>query len=105
MVNQIKTASDIFYAVNGKEVLGYLIANNETTHFQIELICVGSSGQAMKGIGTALMNEAESIAKEYGLPEVRLQSQFQAEVFYKKLKYTESGRNEYGINFKKNITH
>ena len=103
METQIREASDIFYAVNGKEVLGYLIANNEGTHLQIELICVGETGRAMKGIGTSLMKEAERVAKAYGLPQVRLQSQFKAESFYKKLNYKEVSRNEYGVNFHKSL--
>jgi N-acetylglutamate synthase-like GNAT family acetyltransferase len=103
MDKQMSSASDILYAVKDKEVLGFLIADNRKTHIQIELICVGEKGRALKGIGTTLMKEAEKIAKSYSLPEVHLESQFDAEPFYKKLNYKETERDEYGISMKKNL--
>lgn len=103
METQINTASDVLYAVKDKEVLGFLIADNRKTHLQVELVCVGEKGKAMKGIGTALMKQAEVIAKEYSLPQIRLDSQFEAENFYKKLNYKEMDRNNLGIYMKKNL--
>jgi len=101
LVERLKSASDILYAQNGDDILGFLIADNQTTHLEVELICVSVKGREIKGIGTNLMKTAESIAKEYSLPEIRLESQFQAEEFYKKLNYQNYKRNEYGVSMKK----
>ena len=103
LVDKLKTASDILYATQGKEILGFLIADKRETHLEIELICVGIKGREIKGIGTTLMKMAETIAKEYGLKEIRLESQFAAEGFYKRLNYTNYKRDEYGVYMKKNI--
>jgi len=101
LVERLKSASDILYAQNGDDILGFLIADNQTTHLEVELICVSVKGREIKGIGTNLMKTAESIAKEYSLPEIRLESQFQAEEFYKKLNYQNYKRNEFGVSMKK----
>jgi ribosomal protein S18 acetylase RimI-like enzyme len=103
LLNQIRTASDVLYVKQGAEILGFLIANKKEAHLEIELICVSIKGREIKGIGTTLMKTAETIAKEYGLKEVRLESQFQAEEFYKRLNYKNYKRDEYGIYMKKNI--
>ena len=101
LVERLKSASDILYAQNGDDILGFLIADNQTTHLEVELICVSVKGREIKGIGTNLMKTAESIAKEYSLPEIRLESQFHAEEIYKKLNYQNYKRNEYGVSMKK----
>lgn len=103
LLNQLRTASDILYAKQGAEILGFLIADKKEAHLEIELICVGIKGREIKGIGTTLMKEAEKIAKEYGLKEIRLESQFEAEGFYKRLNYTNYKRDEYGVYMKKTI--
>lgn len=104
LINQIKTASDLVYALHNNEILGFLIADNRKSHLEIELICVGIAGREIKGIGTTLMKVAETIAKEYSLPEIRLESQLQAEGFYKKLNYKNYKRDEYGVSMKKDIS-
>ncbi len=101
LLEKIQNASDILYAKHGDEILGFLIADKNETHLEIELICVSIKGREIKGIGTNLMKTAETIAKEYGLPEMRLESQFQAEEFYKKLNYQSYNRDEYGVHMKK----
>jgi predicted GNAT family N-acyltransferase len=78
-----------------------LIADKKETHLEIELICVSIKGREMKGIGTTLMKVAETITKEYKLPEIRLDAQFEAEAFYKKLNYKNYARDEYGVSMKK----
>ncbi len=100
---QISNASDILYAIHDDTILGYLIADKKKTYMEIELICVGEKGRAMKGIGAKLMKEIEAITKSYGLSEILLDSQFQAEGFYKKLNYVEVKRNEYGVTMKKEL--
>ena len=103
LVDKLNTASDILYALEGREVLGFLIADKKESHLEIELICVGIKGREIKGIGTTLMKQAEQIAKEYGVKEIRLESQFEAEGFYKRLNYTNYKRDEYGVSMKKTI--
>ena len=49
------------------------------------------------------MKTAEAIAKGYELPEIRLESQFQAEQFYKKLDYQNYKRDDDGVYMKKTI--
>jgi ribosomal protein S18 acetylase RimI-like enzyme len=100
---QISNASDILYAIHDDTILGYLIADKKKTYMEIELICVGEKGRAMKGIGAKLMKEIEAITKSYGLSEILLDSQFQAEGFYKKLNYVEIKRNEFGVTMKKEL--
>ncbi len=99
--DQVTNASDILYALDGKNILGYLIANKQNTHLEIELICVGREGRALTGVGRALMAVAEEIAKEYGLTQIQLDSQFSAEGFYEKLNYKVNSRNNSGIRMKK----
>lgn len=91
------------YAKNGDEILGFLIADKKEKHLEIELICVSIKGREIKGIGTTLMKTAEAIAKGYELPEIRLESQFQAEQFYKKLDYQNYKRDDDGVYMKKTI--
>jgi ribosomal protein S18 acetylase RimI-like enzyme len=104
LVNQIKIASDIVYVLNNKEIIGFLIADNKKTYLEIELICVSIEGREIKGIGTTLMKLAENIAKEYSLSEIRLESQLQAEGFYKKLNYKNYKRDEFGVSMKKTLS-
>ncbi len=103
LLDKIKNASDILYAVKENEILGFLIADKKETHLEIELICVSIKGREIKGIGTTLMKVAETIAKEYRLPEIRLDAQFEAEGFYKKLNYTNYARDDHGVSMKKAI--
>lgn len=100
---KIKTVSDVLYAVKDDMILGYVIADNKKTHLEIELICVGPEGRTIKGIGTRLMQSCEKIAMEYGLPEIRLEAQFQAVDFYKKLRFIEVSRDEHGVVMKKTL--
>lgn len=103
MEKQIETASDVLYAVKDDMVLGYVIADKKKKHLQIELICVGKEGRSMKGIGTALMKECETIAKEYSLPEIQLDAQERAVGFYEKLGYTEVKRSKKEVIMKKTL--
>lgn len=103
LIEKLKTASDILYVTEADEILGFLIADKQEAHLEIELICVSIRGREIKGIGTTLMKQAERIAREYGLKEVHLESQFAAEGFYKKLNYKNYKRDEYGVYMKKNI--
>jgi GNAT superfamily N-acetyltransferase len=100
LAEQIDNVSDILYATEDGKILGYLIADNRKTHLEIELICVG---EGKKGTGRQLLEKAEAIAREYGCPEIQLDSQLPAEGFYKKLSYKEISRNEHGIRMKKNV--
>ena len=104
MAEKIKDVSDIFYAVKDEKILGYVIADNQSTHLEIELICVGPEGRTMKGIGKKLMQACEEAAKEYTLPEIQLDAQLQAEGFYKHLGYTNIHRNNTGVRMKKNLS-
>lgn len=103
MEKQIETASDVLYAIKDDQILGYVIANKEKKHLQIELICVGEEGRSMKGIGTALMKECEKLAKEYLLREIRLDAQTRAVGFYEKLGYTEIKKTKKETTMKKTI--
>jgi ribosomal protein S18 acetylase RimI-like enzyme len=100
---QLETASDVVYAVEGDILYGYIILDKKDDHLEVELICVGEEARKQKGIGTALMKKAEEIAKEYGLEELALDSQFQAEGFYKKLHFKEVSRNNLGVRMKKKL--
>lgn len=100
---QLETASDIVYAVEGDILFGYIILDKKDDHLEVELICVGEEARKQKGVGTALMKRAGEIAKEYGLKELGLDSQFQAEGFYKKLNFKEVSRNHFGIRMKKKL--
>jgi ribosomal protein S18 acetylase RimI-like enzyme len=102
--DRLSNASDIIYCVKGDTLLGYLIANKKRTYLEIELICVGAEGRAMKGIGTKLMERCEQIALDYGLRELQLDSQLQAEGFYGKLGYTEVFRTKNSIRMKKRLS-
>ena len=98
-------ASDIIIAKDKDRLYGYIIldkypTHDEPTHLELELICVGKEGQG-KGVGTGLMKQAELVAKKYGLKEIALDAQFQAEGFYKKLNYKEVSRNNQGVRMKK----
>ena len=101
MAEKIQDVTDIFYAVKGGKILGYVLADNQKTHLEVELICVGPEGRAMKGIGKKLMQACEHVAKQYGLPEIQLDAQTNAEGFYKHLGYTNISRNNTGIRMKK----
>jgi ribosomal protein S18 acetylase RimI-like enzyme len=103
LLDQIKSASDVVYVVENDVILGYVIADKKTTHLEIELICVGEEGRRMKGVGTRLMNECEKIAREYALREIRLDAQFRAVDFYKKLGYSEVNSHKQGVLMKKRI--
>lgn len=100
---QLETASDIVYAVEGDILYGYIILDKKDDHLEVELICVGEEARKQKGVGTALMKMAGEIAKEYDLNELALDSQFQAEGFYKKLNFKEVSRNNFGIRMKKKL--
>ena len=104
MADKIKNVSDVFYAVKGDTILGYVIADKQPTHLEIELICVGPEGRAMKGIGKILMKACEDAAKNYKLPEIQLDAQHKAEGFYKHLGYTILSKNNSGVRMKKNLT-
>ena len=101
--SQIESASDVVYAMEDDILYGYIILDKKTTHLEVELICVGEQGQKRKGVGKALMQEAEAIAKGYGLSKIELDSQFAAEGFYKKLNFKEISRNNHGVRMKKNM--
>jgi ribosomal protein S18 acetylase RimI-like enzyme len=100
---QLESASDIVYAIEDDSLYGYIILDKKKGHVEVELICVGEEGRKQKGVGSALMKKAEEIAKEYGLSELALDSQFQAEGFYKKLNFKEVSRNNLGVRMKKVI--
>ncbi len=104
MAEKIKDVTDVFYAVKGDEILGYVLADNQKTHLEIELICVGPDGRKMKGIGKKLMQACEDAAKEYNLPEIQLDAQTSAEGFYKHLGYTNLHRNNTGVRMKKKLS-
>jgi ribosomal protein S18 acetylase RimI-like enzyme len=104
MADKIQDITDVFYAVKGNTILGYVLADNQKTHLEIELICVGPEGRLMKGIGKKLMQACEKTAKEYNLPEIQLDAQLNAEGFYKHLGYTNIHRNNTGVRMKKNIS-
>ncbi len=104
MADKIKDVSDIFYAAKDDKILGYVLADNHKTHLEIELICVGPEGRAMKGIGKKLMQACEDAAKTYKLPEIQLDAQHKAEGFYKHLGYTIVSKNNSGVRMKKNLT-
>ncbi len=101
--DQLDNASDIVYALKEDTLYGYIILDRKESHLEVELICVGEEGQKQKGVGRALMNKAEEIAKEYGLDELALDSQFKAEGFYKKLNFKEVSRNNLGVRMKKKV--
>ncbi len=105
MADKIKDVSDVFYAVKGNTILGYVIADKQPTHLEIELICVGPEGRAMKGIGKKLMEACEEAAKTYKLSEIQLDAQHKAEGFYKHLGYTMLSKNNSGVRMKKNLTN
>ncbi len=104
MADKIKDVSDIFYAVKGTTILGYVIADKRPTHLEIELICVGTEGRAMKGIGKKLMEACEDAAKTYKLNEIQLDAQHKAEGFYNHLGYTILSKNNSGVRMKKILT-
>jgi ribosomal protein S18 acetylase RimI-like enzyme len=104
MAEKIQDITDVFYAVKGDDILGYALADNQKTHLEIELICVGPEGRLMKGIGKKLMQACEKVAKEYKLPEIQLDAQINAEGFYKHLGYTNIHRNNTGVRMIKNIS-
>jgi ribosomal protein S18 acetylase RimI-like enzyme len=101
--SQIESASDVVYAMEENILYGYIILDKKPKHLEIELICVGQEGQKRKGIGKSLMQEAEEIAKDYGLFKIELDSQFAAEGFYKKLNFNEISRNNHGVRMKKTL--
>jgi ribosomal protein S18 acetylase RimI-like enzyme len=103
MEEQMTNVTDVLYAVKGKTIVGYALLDTKDGYLELELICVGPEGRAMKGIGKQLMEETERIAKEYKLPEVRLDAQLQAEGFYTKLGYRTIERSNEGLRMKKNI--
>lgn len=101
MEERMTNVSDVLYAVKGKTILGYALLDTKDGYLELELICVGPEGRAMKGIGKKLMEATEKIAKEYKLPEVQLDAQIKAEGFYKYLGYTNIERDNEGIRMKK----
>jgi ribosomal protein S18 acetylase RimI-like enzyme len=101
--DQMTNVSDVLYAVKGDNILGYALLDRKDGYLELELICVGPEGRAMKGIGKKLMDATERIAKEYKLPEIHLDAQLKAEGFYKQLGYTNLKRTNEGIRMKKNI--
>ena len=103
MEKQLQSASDILYAMKDETLLGYVIGDKRSRHFEVELICVGKEGRSMKGIGTKLMNECERLATEYGLKEIRLDAQPQAVGFYKKLGFIELEKDKHGSLMKKSL--
>ena len=103
MEKKIESASDILYAVKSDAIVGYVIADKKKKYLEIELICVGQEGRTMKGTGTALMKECETIANEYSLSEIRLDAQPQAIGFYTKLGYTEVKKHKHGSLMKKSL--
>ncbi len=103
MAEKIQDVTDVFYAVKDDKILGYVLADNKKSHLEIELICVGPEGRAMKGIGKALMKACENAAKSYKLSEIQLDAQKEAEGFYKYLGYSILSRNNSGVRMKKNI--
>ena len=104
MAEKIKNVTDVFYAVKDDKILGYVLADNKKTHLEIELICVGPEGRAIKGIGKTLMKACEDAAKTYNLPEIQLDAQITAEGFYKHLGYSVMNRNNSGVRMKKILT-
>jgi len=103
MADQITNVSDVLYAVKDKKVLGYALLDKKDGYLEIELICVGPEGRLMKGIGKKLIEKAETIAKDYGLPEIQLESQTKAKGFYFKLGFTNMSNNNGGVRMKKKI--
>ncbi len=103
MAEKIKSVSDVFYAVKDDKILGYIIADNQKTHLEIELICVGPEGRAMKGIGKKLMQACEDAARDYKLPQIQLDAQTKAEGFYLHLGYTIVKKWNEGARLKKNL--
>ena len=103
MDEKLTYATDILYAVKQEKILGYIIADKQKTHLEVELICVGPEGRSMKGIGKKLMQMCEEIAKEYKLSEIQLDAQPQAEGFYKYLGYTILQKNNTGVRMKKTV--
>jgi ribosomal protein S18 acetylase RimI-like enzyme len=103
MEKQLQSASDILYAMKDETLLGYVIGDKRSRHFEVELICVGKEGRSMKGIGTKLMNECERLATEYGLKEIRLDAQPEAVGFYKKLGFIELEKVKHGSLMKKSL--
>lgn len=103
MAEKITNVSDVLYVIKEDKIIGYALLDKKDRFLEVELICVGPEGRAMKGVGKKLMETAETIAKEYGLPEIQLDAQIKAEGFYKKLEYTNIERTNEGIRMKKNI--
>lgn len=104
MEEQMTNVSDVLYVMKDKTILGYALLDKKDGYLEVELICVGPEGRAMKGIGKKLMEETEIIAKEYGLSEIQLDAQHKAEGFYKRLGYRNLQRNNSGIRMKKNCS-
>jgi ribosomal protein S18 acetylase RimI-like enzyme len=103
MDERIQNVSDVLYAVKKHTILGYVLLDKKDGYLEVELICVGPEGRAMKGIGRKLMERTEEIAREYKLPEIQLDAQMKAEGFYKQLGYRNVYRSNEGIRMKKNL--
>jgi ribosomal protein S18 acetylase RimI-like enzyme len=104
MAEKIKDVTDIFYAMEGDKILGYVLADKKKNHLEIELICVGPEGRKLKGIGTKLMQACEDAAKKYKLPEIQLDAQTNAEGFYEHLGYTILRQKKTGVRMKKKLS-
>lgn len=103
MEERMTNVSDVLYAVKDNTILGYALLDKKDGFLELELICVGPEGRAMKGIGKTLMEATEDVAKGYKLSEVQLDAQHKVEGFYKHLGYRTIERSEEGVRMKKNL--
>ena len=85
----------------GERLGAYIVMREGAGHLFVENIAV-DPGRQGAGLGTRLIAFAEAVAREQGLPEIRLYTNVKASenfAFYRSLGFTETGRRrEHGFD-------
>ena len=91
------------------DVAGVLVLERNDDHLLLDVIAVRRAERG-SGVGYALMLHAESVARELGLPEVRLYTNEKMSenlAYYPRLGYVETGREEvsgfHRVNLRKRL--